>query len=704
MLDGNGFLSKVNSTKLGDRINIDGESAYLLIDTRKYSQFSVSRFESTQVFGTGSSENPSVPASLMKMTVVDSTGLTFFNFLMHTMKNRIQSTRSSAFFMLSIVFVGHNDTYPQQTETIATCHIPMLLVNLGFKFDSTGSIYDMEFVETEGNPGQSIPQMVELGDIQAVGTEGKANTIGGMIQALEDRLNLNSVRFYHKYTNTALQNEGDSGPIVIPPTASERQRERLFARARFAQAGKLVQYMITIPKEWENFAINTAGKSRNVEQVYLAKTKEQREQLRTAGEAAVAAAQSSGDTAAVDAAIKSRDSYTSFSYTTSIQDAIKIILESSQQYLDLASTEKRRKGDAVVHKTVANITSDDTTYVLHYDVYPYNAPKMEADRNGVEVSTKPELKMSSGQIRNLLTYDYVFSGRNSHILDLKIEFSPQAGAAGLDVDLNMGQNRFAENSGAGQNFQWVDDASSYGQNESKDFNPLMRPGEPVFIPVKTREQQLNWSTQNTEELKKAQALNVLKSKQEHTSTLAVLHFLGSLDAQMTIRGNPNLFRKYADRNTRGGIPRHSLTMKVDDLKDVAANYAETFFNNSVKGKVSSGKQEYFNSYVLPRHTINQNGNTDAILHGGDIASHPMFAKINIYAPNVDFLGNTIPGNAAFTNRFFYNGVYLVAFITHIFDNGSFTQVLSLMPYDIDGAFSKSIQTNRGAQTSNSKES
>ena len=709
MLDGNGFLSAVNSTKLGDRIKVNGESAYLLIDTRKYSQFSVQKFESTQIYGTGSTENPSVPASTMKMTVVDSTGLTFFNFLMHTMKNRIQSTRASAFFMLSIIFTGHNDTYPQQTETVSTCFIPMILVNMGFKFDSTGSIYDMEFMEIEGNPGAGVPQMIQLGDIQAVSTEGKANTVGGMLQALEDRLNLNSVRFYHKYTNTALDKRDEAGggltfPGEIGGNSGIPGWDSALAKSRFAQAGKLVQYMITVPKEWENFLVNTAGKSRTAEQIFEARTKAQRDAQAAAASAAVSAAEAAGNQDAIDTAIKARDSYSSFSYTTTIQDAIKIILESSNQYLELASTEKRRKGEAIVHKTVLNITSDDTTYVMHYDIYPYNAPKMEASKNGDTVETKPDQKLSNGQVKNLLTYDYVFSGRNSHILDLNIEFSPQAGAAGLDVDLNMGQSRFAENSEAGQNFEYVDDASSYGENESKDYNPLMRPGEPVFIPVKTREQQLNFTTQNTEELKKNQALNTLKAKQEHTSTLAVLHFLGSLNAQMTIRGNPNLFRKYADRNSRGGIPRHTLVMKTDDLKDVTAGQAETFFTNSVKGKVSSGKKEYMDTYVVPRISAAGNGgDSDPIMHGGDVAANPLFAKINIYAPNVDFLGNTIPGNAAFTNRFFYNGVYLVAYITHIFDGGNFTQHLSLIPYDIDGAFSKSIQTNRGASTSSSKE-
>lgn len=663
MLD-KGFLSSINSTMLGDRVKIEGEKAYLLVDTRRFSQFSITDFEMSQAYGTGSTDNPSVPVSGIKVKLVDTTGLTFFNFLMHTLRNRIQSTKGSAFYMLSILFVGHTDT--GTTETISTCHIPMVMASMGFEYSSSGSTYDMEFFEVEGNPGTAIPQLVDLSDIQAISTEGRPNTVGGMLQALEDRLNLNSVRFFHKYSNEANKKSRDT-------------------RNTYAQAGKLVQYMITAPKEWEEFPLNTAGKSENVEQYFIAKTKAVQDQLKAASDAAAKTA----------AAQKARDSYASFSYSTSVQDAIKVILESSKQYLDLASTQKMREGKAIAPKVVVNITSDATTYLVHYDIYEYKAPKMDIE-NG-QVKTSPFLQMPDGRVRNLLVYDYIHSGRSSHILDLKVEFSPYAAAAALDVDINLGQGRFADNAEAGQKIKLVDQASVDGEETSTHFNPLMRPGEPVFPPVKTRDQQTHFSSLNTEEMNRQEAHRNLKAKQEHTNTMAVLHFLGSLQAQMTIRGNPNLLKKYCDRQYRGGIPRHVLSMKVDDLKDLTADSADAFFTNNVKGKVKSGKDEYYKTFVLPR--IDKAGSTgDEILDGPDIATYPLFAQINIFAPNVDFLGNTIPGNPQFPNRFFYNGAYQVPIITHLFSNGMFTQVMTLIPWDINGGFSTSTQaTNAGSK-------
>lgn len=670
LLDKDGFMSAVNGVGLGERLKLGDERAYLLVDTRRFSQFSITNFETTQVYGTGSIENPSIPSSNIKMKLIDTTGLTFFNFLHDTMKNKIQSTRSSAFFMLSIVFTGHNDENPSVTQTIATCYIPMILTNMAFEFNSSGSTYDLEFVEIEANPGAAIPQMIDLGDIQAITTEMKSNTLGGMIQALEDRLNINSARFFQKYSNEAYARQGGSSDT---------------------QAGKLVQYMLTLPKEWQNFQLNTAGKSKNVEQIFLAKTKDADSKTKSSLNANLVQANASGDQQKIQEAIKARNSFTSFNYSMSVQDAITTILESSQEFLELASSQKRKEGKATVHKTVLTVTSDVSTYLMHFDVYPYSVPKVDDDKKKqiVQTTVTSNNRMPDGKIKNLLTYDYIFSGRNSHVLDFKVEFNPHAAAPALDIDLNLGQTRLADNSSAGQKVRRVDAAANNGKQETSEYNPLMRPGEPVFIPAKTRDQQNGFTRLNTEEAG-AGGSQMIKAKQEHTNTLAILHFLGSMEAQLTIRGNPNLLKKYCDRNSRGGIPPHTLNMKATDIQGLTAGLADAFFTNNIAQKISSGKAQYRSQFVDPRVQTKLTG-TDPVLHGTDIAVGPMFAKINIFAPNVDFLGNpaSAPGGSAFTNKFFYNGVYMVMFISHVFEAGSFKQVLTLIPHDIDGSFSAS---------------
>lgn len=686
MLDGDkqrpgSYLEKIGSTQLGNPIAVQGDransgNAYLLLDTRRYSQFGVTHFESTQTYGTGSVENPSVPLSFMKMKVVDSTGLSFFNFLMDITRNKIRSDRGSAFFMLTIFFVGHDDA--GNTSTVSTCHIPMLLASLAFDFGHSGSTFDIEFMEVEGNPGASIPQMCDLGDVQSLSTEGRSPTIGGMLQALEDKLNLRSLSFYQKYTNVALA-DSDS-----------------------ATAGKLVQYMITVPDEWNLFDVDMAMKSKNVEKIYIAQSAAAKAQMAAAKQSAL----DSGATQAV-AESKERAAYMGFSYTTDIPNAINMILESSEQYLSLADRtlhmidkSGRSTGDrkVQVHKTVISVTSDNTSYIIHFDIYPYVAQSLKDTSTTKEVIT-PQTKntSNSSEIKNLIYYDYLFTGRNSHIIDLKVEFSPHSAVA-LEKDIDLDSSRLQDTIGAGQKNKDVAKYSSGSTTKSVDFNPLIKPGEPIFIPTKTKDQQIAFGAQHTEEYSELQQKKKTRAKQEHTSTLAALHFMGSLSTQVTIRGNPNLFRKYADRKYRGGIAPHTLDLANDISKiiDGAPDKTDEIYTSIVKQKFSTAKQRYISEYVSPRIDAFISGSEDdPLMSGADIAVGPVYVKLNIRAPSVDFTGDYnvedfLNNNSLFTNKFFYNGAYMMMNIQHIFENGGFTQVMTLFPYDIDGSFSKAL--------------
>jgi hypothetical protein len=684
-LEKDGYLGAINQTKLGERVPIPGDNVHLLVDTRRYSQFMITDFEAMQAYGVGTVQNPSVPVSTIKLKLFDSTGLTFFNFLMYTLRNGVRSIKGSAFYMLSIIFVGHKDD--GNTETIDICNIPMVMIQMGFEFDHSGSKYDMEFVELEGNPGGAVQQLVDLSDIKSISTEGKkANTIGGMVQALEDRLNINSVRFFHKYVNESLKSQ--TGEDFATPLNNGRQIDRDSERRQrrsdsYVQSGKLVQYMITIPKEWENLKIDTAGKSKHIEQIFAAKTKETKEKL-------AAYINSAKQTTEEEkkAVAEARASYASFSYSTTIADALKLIWESSEEFLLKMSTEKLRKGEGITPKIVVNITSDDTTYLVHYDIYEQKAPKMSVEQDQVKTNIK-KLTFANDKVRNLVTYDYIFSGRNSHILDFKINFAPYAAAATLDIDMNMGQNRLASNADAGQKTPDVRSASKDAEKTTSHHNPLMRQNEPVFPPTKTQDQRSHWSSTMTEEMTADDAKRNIKAKQEYHSTMAALHFMGSMESEMTIRGNPNLLRKYCDRNVRGGVPRHTLVMKTDDLKNITSDSAEAFFKNTVQSRIRDGKAEYYSTFVEPRQNMKRMGDKDAVIDGPDIATLPLFAKINIYAPKVDFLGNPQAG-AMFENRFFHNGVYQIVFITHSLTNGSFTQTMRLLPWDVEGDFLKNL--------------
>ena len=667
MIEGQGknMLAAVLEAQLMDEINVGGEKAYLVVDTRRFSQYSITGLEMEHTYGTGSAANPSVPTSLMQMKLIDTTGLTFFNSMMDLMRNKLQTTRASAFFLLSILFIGHKDD--GTTEQVSTCHIPLNLLLMGFTFTSAGSEYEIEFAETEGAPqvGASQAQMNYIGNVKSVTTQtSKKNTVGGMIEDLENQLNIQSLAFYQKH-----KNEADG-----------------------AGTGKLVQYMITIPPDWHNFILTSATPSMNEEQLHLVEKP-------TGDDEEDSKIQITTD----DVKPLARYSQRTFSDGTSITDAIKIILESSNDFMKLASTERRRAGDAIANKTVTNITSDDSTFLVHFDVYKYLMPKVDDGGTKIQPGTNNVVGAESQKIKNLITYDYIFTGYNSHIMDLKIQYNPESAIA-LDTNIELGGSRFNYNAAtmsSGKN-EDVKKASVGSAAKSVDFAPQIRPGDPIFIPMKSVAQQNNNSQMKTAELGKDQSKDALRVKQEYTQTYAALHFISSISLDMVVRGNPNIVAKYADRTERGGMAPHGTPITANALNGLKGKdqiEARNDFFESVKPGVSSSKAAYAEKYYQPRQDAyaRTSEDGDALLNNIDIATLPVFVKINIRAPNVDWTGTYTDANNLFTDKFFFNGPYQVLFIKTTFEGGQFQHQMSLAPYDMDGSYSASNETAPSTQ-------
>lgn len=671
----------VNQAKTpGDELTMgNGQRAWLVMDTRRFSQYAVTDLNMEHIYGTGTAENPSVPANTTHMKLIDTTGLSFFNLLMDLFRNKMQSTRSSSFFLLTVLFVGHRDD--GTTETVSTCFIPLMLLTMGFTLDFKGSEYEIDFMEVEGapKPGASMEILNYMGSVQSITCADQQNTLEGMLGALEKQLNVESLRFYQKYSNDALQvanKAGNSSNKNVKPV------------------GKLVQYMITVPEEWAKYKCSLAGRSKNVEQMFIAAKK-----------ATVTTTDAKAPTG--KAKLQSDSSYAqmAFATTTSITDAIKAILESSLEILKEASEEKRKAGTARAFKTIMNITSDETSYVIHFDVFPYSLPKIEDPAKSTDTAqaatAQPGTKNVIGdpnKVHNLMTFDYMFTGKNSHIINLEIKYLPESAVA-LDTNVNIGGAAFASKAAQGQTANKSADA----QKKTTSFSPDIRASDPIFMAYKTKDQQNNSVNLHTEELNGPQAIDALKSKQEFTQTYAYLHFLSSISLEMTIRGNPNLIRKYADRNTRGGIPPHVTIISATDVQQIAQGSItpEKLFDQTLAKSVSTAKAKYYADYVSPRikgPITTSSGQGDPLLDGPDVSVEPVFCKINILAPNVDYTGDYKRGEKMFTDEFFYNGIYQVLLVQTNFSAGEFSHTLTLIPYDVSGT----ITQNDAGSTSPTK--
>lgn len=651
---GKSLLSAIHSKKLGEEFSVGNQKAFLVVDTRRFSQYSIVAVDMEHIYGSGDKLNPSVPANVTKVKLIDSTGLTFFNFMMDLMRNKLQTTRASAFFLLSVLFVGHRDD--GTTETISTCHIPLVLLLMGFEFTSRGSEYDIEFMEIAGAPqnGGSLSQINFLGDIRSTVTlSNGSNTVGEMIDNLEEQLNKQSLQFYQEYTNLALKKTNKVG------------------------SGKLVQYMITVPDDkdnpWRNFKISTAAKSQNSEQTFIHK-------------------ESAAETIPENSA-QGKQSQISFAPTTTITDAIKMILESSKEFTDLASTEKRRAGLGKLFKTITSITCDDSTYVIHFDVFPYIMPKLDANTNSLNAGSNTRKVIGDkNSIKNLITYDYIFTGKNSHITDLKIQYNPESAIA-LDTNVEFGSAKFASVAALGQDSSNLAKGASTKTAKSIDFEPLIRSGDPIFISAKSKDQLKNNTSQKTEDQGKDKAVQSFKSIQEYNKSMAVMHFLSSITLDMSIRGNPNIIKKYADSTQRGGIAPHEKIISKSDLDSlVTAQSRDTakLFDSQLKSKIANAKSTYVKTFIQPKiNAIKSTTTPDQLLNDLDIALSPIFVKLNILAPDVDWAGNFINPDKLFSNKFFFNGAYQIMFIKTTLSNGEFTHVMTMIPYDTSGEFTMS---------------
>ena len=149
--DSKNALSIVEGARLGQRVmseKLGNEEVYLLLDTRKYSQFSIKDLKTEYVYGTGDRTNPSTMVGTMSMQIEDSTGLGFFNMLMDIMRNKLRTERSSAFMLLTTLFVGH--AYDGSTQIVDVSSQPLMMLLLDFTLSSAGSTVNLELIAQDG--------------------------------------------------------------------------------------------------------------------------------------------------------------------------------------------------------------------------------------------------------------------------------------------------------------------------------------------------------------------------------------------------------------------------------------------------------------------------------------------------------------------------------------------------------------------------
>lgn len=761
--NGKKHLSETMSKKLGQAIDVANNKgkAWLLVDTRRFSQYSITNLDMEHMLG-GPPDNPNLPTGLMSLTLIDTTGLTFFPFLTDVMRTKLRVSSLSMFFLLSVVFTGHR--YDGTTETVSTCHIPMTLVDFDVDFKSTGSEYKMQFAELEGTNYRDRYSRNRnfLGTVTSVNTRGRGgDTVGALIDDLEDRLNKQSLEYFLKYKNAANEQH---------------------ASTKNTQVGKLVQYMITVPdtKEfpWRKFKLTRTAKSKTEEPKpgtepskaamrvaamdanlslrerqerlkngYYEKEAQAQQERRAAQEdeerrhnADVEKSKyrqerakkqdqldkeeierlqkQEGKTEAEAKKIVSevraktedqwkkddessrksevsiiRDSTGIYSQITFgpqgyIDIAIKDILEASYEFLDLMSDERKKAGTAISHSIVPIITSDETSYVIHFDVVPKIVPREKTEEekkqhvSAVRAGQSQQQTVGEKEKEKMIVYDYIFTGKNSHIKDLKIHFA-QAAVLALNQDINIGPSRLAANAEAGQKKRDVNQVST-GAGKTVEYLPLLQPHDPVMIPIVPKEQQNNNTGDRANETRTViESREVLRAKQQYAKNIANLHYLCSTQLDVSIRGNPSLCKKFADRDEKGGIPAHTPVISSGEIKQLSSLTDRTGIEvgDSLKKNIQNAKAAYIKEYIQPKidfATATLAASQDAVLNKKDPNLLMPLVKINIKAPNVDWAGNFLEGAEKYTDEYFNSRPYRLLSIKTTISGADFTQRLVLL--------------------------
>jgi hypothetical protein len=210
----------------------------------------------------------------------------------------------------------------------------------------------------------------------------------------------------------------------------------------------------------------------------------------------------------------------------------------------------------------------------------------------------------------------------------------------------------------------------------------------------TKEEMNNNSSQFNEDQSNDKAKNSFKIKQEYNQTYATLHFLSSINLDMKIRGNPNIIRKFADRSARGGFQPHDTIVSEQTLNQFVSKgqlEADSNFIKSVQNGIVSSKKKYIETFVQPRIDAYDKTSSD----DADVAVSPLFVKLNLLAPDVNWAGDFKQNEPLFTNKFFFNGPYMCLFIKTTFSGSEFTHDLSMIPFDLSGEYTTSGDSKKG---------
>lgn len=641
--------------RLGDVVPLANKqrSTYLVLDTRRFAHFSVESLRHEVLIG-GAQEGVPVAsfATSLDMQVIDSAGISFFNFMQWLMDSQLQTSFDGMAFLLRVLFVGHNPD--GSTETVQSVTIPMILSEMTLDLSETKGIYDLKFMPTMNFDVQKQPRWLNIGTATTFLTKKGANNLGEMVRSFQTELNRISYERYNRTSNDLITRVGKQ-----PRPGTNRY-------------GRLVQYAITIPKEWESFTWTGKATTEVVERNFKIE-KERAEAAAKKQQETTQDQQSKTITPAESATFTAESG-------TLITDVLDDMFKQVNQIHEYANEEKMKKDDRLLkfYKHMVHISSDENRFIVHIDVIPFEVPDAKPPKEGetgkVSSNDRWFTEINGKRVpRNFFEMDYIFTGRNIDILNLDMKFENLQFLLASNIRISEGELYSISRQGQ----KPLGDA---GKIDVKTPPQVVsyRAYDPMMIPIMSGAESSNFS-QFVVARDPADNQKMTQDYQAYTRNLSAFYAASPINVNMTIRGNPYLMGKF---NTGVVLPAVSTESNTGNGPSTISEEAVRNYRTALE-----------NTILRRNDIVRGSGNNFQVTLGTDsYMVTPVFAKINIRGPNVDFRTNSarrdddgeLIAGQDFSTELLIDNYYMVMKIVNNFQRGTFTQELELFVHSVFG--------------------